>query len=286
MPGLLGVLASRRMSSSVALLILALVMAACAIGPPEVTPGGEPTIPPPVTPSADPSTFASQEPREPTPLPTPLVTVAPSPSPTLDPGEMGLEAVSCPGGVALHWTPSAHPSFHHYIALRSPEIGIRTDYPPIAPAVDWGDTYATDPFVTSAVDASIIPSSTTWYYRVMAYDVDGTVLAASPVRGGRIGPVDQLAAVEVTATGFGQTRLTWGRYRGRSECFTAYRVLYGTGGSASTLLATVGDPAEAELVTDALAAGVTYTVRVEAVRVTTLGTFVTGRTDTVTATLP
>jgi hypothetical protein len=272
------------MSTSAALLLLAIVVAACAISPPADTPGGEPTILPPVTPSVDPSASGLPEPIGPTPLPTPLVTVAPSPS--SNPGEMDLEAVGCPGGVVLHWTPSTHPDFHHYIALRSPEMEIETAYPPIAPAVDWGDTYATDPFVTSAVDASIPPSTTTWYYRVMAYDVEGTVVGASPVQGGRIAPVDTLGPVEVAGTETGQTRLTWGRYRGRTDCFTAYRVLYGTGGSASTLLATVSDPDRAVLATDALAAGVTYTIRVEAVRVTTLGTFVTGRTDTTTATLP
>ena len=272
------------MSSSAALLFLAIVVAACAISPPAVTPAGEPTVPPPATPIVDPSSSERPEPVEPTPLPTPLVTVSPSPTSNL--GEMDLEATGCPGGVVLHWTPSAHPDFHHYIALRSPNMQIQTAYPPIAPAVDWGDTYATDPFVTSAVDASILPSATTWYYRVMAYDVDGDVVAASPVRGGRIGPVDSLGPVAVNATEDGRARLTWGSYRGRSDCFTAYRVLYGTGGSASTLLATVSDPDRAELVTDALAAGVIYTIRVEAVRVTTLGTFVTGRTDTATATLP
>jgi hypothetical protein len=209
-----------------------------------------------------------------------------TPSPTPDLGAIDLEAIGCPGGVALHWTASIHPEFHHYVALRSPESEIQTAYPPIAPAVDWGDTYATDPFVTSAVDASILPSTTTWYYRVMAYDADGNVVGASPVEGGRISPVSALGPVAVSPGEDGQTRLAWGPYRGARDCFTAYRVLYGTGGSASSLLATVSNPAQAELVTDALAAGVTYTVRVEAVRVTTLGTFVTGRSEDGTITLP
>ena len=60
------------------------------------------------------------------------------------------------------------------------------DYPPVAPAVDWGDTYTTDRFVTTAVDASILPSDTVWHYRVMAYDVRGRAIAASPVRDARL----------------------------------------------------------------------------------------------------
>jgi hypothetical protein len=275
------------MSRSLGSALLAVAVSACAISPPAGTPGGEPTAPPPSTPSpeAEDSSRGASEPA-PTPrsLPTPLPTIAASPTPDL--GKMNLEAIGCPGGVVLHWTSSLHPEFHHYVALRSPEFEIQTPYPPIAPAVDWGDTYATDPFVTSAVDASILPSATIWYYRVMAYDVEGRVLGASPVRGARIGPVDLLGPVTLGAAEDGQAKLAWGPYRGRSACFTAYRVLYGTGGAASTLLATVSDPATSELVTGALAAGMTYTVRVEAVRVTTLGTFVTGRTETATITHP
>jgi len=272
------------MSRSIGSGTLAVVLAACTITPPATTPGGEPTAQPPATATPMPTESPDAGDPEPTPLPTVLPTVVPSPTPDLS--AMDLEAIGCPGGVVLHWTSSGHPEFHHYIALRSPEFEIDTAYPPIAPAVDWGDTYATDPFVTSAVDASILPSSTLWFYRVMAYDVDGTVIGATPVRGGRIAPIDALREVTAERSTDGRTRLTWGRYRGRTACFTAYRVLYGTGGTASTLLATVSDPGQTELVTDALAAGVTYTVRVDAVRVTTLGTFVTGRTEPAMVTLP
>jgi hypothetical protein len=263
---------------------LAFVLAACTVSPQAPTPAGEPTALPPATPTPIPAASTPGGVPRTTPLPTVVPTAVASP--TQDLSAMDLEAIGCPGGVVLHWTASLHPDFHHYVALRSPEFDIETAYPPIAPAVDWGDTYATDPFVTSAVDSSILPSSTTWYYRVMAYDVDGTVVGASPVRGGRISPVDLLGPISASPADDGQTSLTWAPYRGRSGCFTTYRVLYGTGGTASTLLATVSDQAQAELLTDALAAGRTYTVRVDAVRVTTLGTFVTGRTDTATITLP
>ena len=105
-----------------------------------------------------------------TPRPTPLPTVRPSssaeatstpvptPTPTPDPTLIDLEAVSCNGGVLLDWSASTNPDFHHYSALRSPDREIAPDYPPVAPAVDWGDTYTTDRFVTTAVDASILPS--------------------------------------------------------------------------------------------------------------------------------
>lgn len=272
------VLASPRMPRSIGLVLVALAMTACAIRAPIASGPVEPASQPE---SASPAPSADMPSAAPSP---PVATPAPSPTPNL--GAMDLEAISCNGGVVLHWTASLHPDFHHYVTLRSPEFEIDPAYPPIAPAVDWGRTYATDRFVTSAVDASILPSATLWYYRVMAYDADGRVLGASPVRGARIGPVKMLAPVTLEAVDDGRVRLAWGLFRGRPECFTSYQVLYGTGGTASTLLATVSDPAQTELETDALAAGVAYTIRVEAVSVTTLGTYVAGRTEPVTVTRP
>ena len=97
----------------------------------------------------------------------------------------------------LDWSASTNPDFHHYSALRSPEREIARDYPPVAPAVDWGDTYTTDRFVTTAVDASILPSDTVWHYRVMAYDIRGRAIAASPVRDARLQEEADLGTLEV-----------------------------------------------------------------------------------------
>ena len=144
-----------------------------------------------------------------TPRPTPLPTVrpsssaeatstpVPSPTPTPDPTLIDLEAVSCNGGVLLDWSASTNPDFHHYSALRSPDREIAPDYPPVAPAVDWGDTYTTDRFVTTAVDASILPSERLWYYRVMAYNAGGRAIAASSVRGARLQEPADLGSLEV-----------------------------------------------------------------------------------------
>lgn len=220
---------------------------------------------------------------EPTPTPTAPATAEPTPtatpSPTPDPSALALEVTSCNGGVVLHWSASTHPEFHHYTALRSPQAEIEPHWPPIAPAVDWGDTYVTDRFVTTAADASIIPSDTTWFYRLMAYDVDGAVVASSPVRTGQLSPVDDLGAVEAEADDDGLTRLGWEAYDGPADCFSHYRVQYGTGGTPSTVLAIVFGRDRTELLTDALHAGTTYQVRVQAVRATTLGSFVVGETQ-------
>lgn len=245
---------------------------------------------------ASPSSF-DREPASPTPsveptgslpapTPSPTATPEPTPPPSIDPSLLELEAISCDGGVVLEWSASTDPAFHHYTALRSPERAIEPDWPPIAPAVDWGDTYATDRFVTSAVDASIIPSETRWFYRVMAYDVDGAVVGASPVRGARLGEVDDLGDVAVDEWTGDMSRLEWQPYEGFSRCFSNYRVMYGSGGVPNTLLAVVSGQATSELLTDALHAGTTYALRVQAVRVTTLGSFVVAESDVTTYSVP
>ena len=251
--------------------VLAVSLSACV--PPLASPSDSeltPTAPATPHPSTSAAVTATASPT-PTPVPTP--------SASLDPMAIDLEAISCDGGVVLQWSASRAPDFHHYTALRSPEREIEPLYPPIAPAVDWGDTYATDRFVTSAVDASIIPSETRWFYRVMAYDVDGAVVGASPVRGAQLGEVDELGELELETLDDGRTRIEWRPYGGFSRCFSSYRVLFGTGGSASTVLAVVSGQHTTKMETDALHPDTAYVLRVQAVRVTTLGSFVVAESE-------
>lgn len=233
--------------------------------------------------------------------PTPSATVTPSPSdppsPSASPSAsvdaeglevLELDVTGCPGGVALDWSPASHAEFHHYTALRSLEPDVATAYPPIAPAVDWGRSYGTDRFVTSAVDASLIPSEAIFYYRVMAYDEENRPLAASPVRRSRPTPVVDLGPLVVEAAGAEDaSRVDWALYGGLARCFSAYRVLIGPAGSApSSTLTVITDQDVTELETAGLHAGETYQVRVDAVRTTTLGSFVVASTETTTYTVP
>ena len=219
---------------------------------------------------------------------TPAPTASPTPvaTPVPDPAALDLEVIGCDGGVVLHWSASTHPDFHHYTALRSPDGEIAPAYPPIAPAVDWGDTYATDPFVTSAVDGSILPSDTQWNYRVMAYDAAGRVVSASPVRTAQQIPAVELGELRVTVDPDGISHLDWDPYLGPRECFTSYRVLSGIGGAPRTVLRVVSDPTVTSIETDALHPATSYQLRVEAVRSTTLGSIVVGRTDVTSLTIP
>lgn len=205
-------------------------------------------------------------------------------TPTPARGTLALETLSCDGGVALQWSPSAEAGFHHYTALRSENRDIPPFYPPIAPAVDWGGTYATDRFVVSAVDATFEPSQPDWNYRVMSYDAQGRVIESSSVVTAKLLPVAALGTASAEPAGRRTTRLEWDAYAGLSACFTEYRILYGAGDPPTTLLATVSDRRVTSLETDALHAGTTYVLRVEAIRTTALGSFVVARSELVSYT--
>jgi hypothetical protein len=265
---------SRRRASPSVLLLAAI--AGCALQPPGAGSGA-------VSPTASPVASTS-----PTVAPTPSAAPSPTPTPTAtpDPFVLDLDAHSCEGGVVLEWSPSTDPDFHHYVALRSPERPIPTNYPPIAPAVDWGDSYATDRFVTSAVDASILPSETAWNYRVMAYDARGRAVGASPVRIARVRDQVSVGSLVVEAGLGGATSIRWNPFRGLRRCFSEYRVVFSIGGGPSTVLSVVSDQHTRSIETNALHSGTTYQLRVQAVRSTLQGSFVLGQTDTLSYTVP
>jgi hypothetical protein len=258
------------------LLPLTLAIAGCL---PQLPGAGVDSASPAASPSASPIAAPTRT-AQASPSPTP------EPSPTPDPFAIELDAFGCEGGVVLDWSPSLDPRFHHYIALRSPERRIRPAYPPIAPAVDWGDTYATDRFVTSAVDASIVPSDTEWHYRVMAYDERGRVVGASPVRSGRLREPVSLDPLTVEAGPDDTTRIGWTSYRGQGSCFSEYRLTFGIGDAPSTVLTVISDQDTTSIETAALHAGAAYQLRVQAVRTTLQGSFVLGESDPVTYTVP
>ena len=265
-------------------LVAAAVLCGCtspASSTPTPSPAAVDETPSPTAPSASETASASA---------TPAVQSA-SPAASVDAEGLeilGLEVTGCPGGVALDWSPANHAAFHHYTALRSLEPDVATAYPPIAPAVDWGRSYVTDRFVTTAVDASLIPSEAIFYYRVMAYDLAGRPIAASAVARSRPTEVIDLGPLAVEEGGDeGATRIDWQPFEGISECFSAYRLLVGPDGSApSSTLTVISDQDVAGLETMSLHAGESYAIRIDAVRTTTLGSFVVARSETATYTPP
>ena len=247
------------------------------------TPAGASTSPA-ASESAAPASAAVSASAGPSASTAPSASAAATAQPSSDPFALSLDTTSCEGGVVLDWSASASPDFHHYSALRSPVRAIETAWPPIAPAVDWGDTYTTDRFVTSGADASLIPTDRNFFYRVVAYDAGNGVVGASPVVSGRMSPVADLGVTRAAAADAG-VRIGWEPYGGFSQCFSSYRVLYGTG-VANTVLAVVSAQTSDSVVTGNLHSGTTYAIRVEAIRTTTLASFVIGSSQTVLYTVP
>ena len=242
-------------------------------------------------PSSAPTTPPSHEagPSDASPGASPSAIGRPSPAQVTDaPETLELDVSGCPGGVVVNWSPAVHPAFHHYTALRSVEPDVKVAYPPIAPAVDWGDSYATDRFVTSAVDTTVIPSDTILYYRVMGYDEVNRPVAASPVKSARPSEVVDLGALVVgPGERDGVTLLDWSLYGGLGRCFSAYHVLVGPpGADPVATLTTISQQSTTELATSALHPGQAYAIRIHAMRATTLGSFVVAHSDTVTYTVP
>jgi hypothetical protein len=260
-------------------------VAACLVGctplATDLTPAATVLATASVPPSAPSASAEPTDPNSPSPSVTPSSTPDRAALEAID-----LEVIGCPGGVVVDWSPSADPQFHHYIALRSIESDVKVAYPPIAPAVDWGDSYATDRFITSAVDATLIPSDTRLYYRVMAYDAENRPLAASPIRNTHLTEVESLGPVSV-APSDGLTSIDWGPFGGLPRCFSAYTVLIGPVGTTPTsTLTVVSDQATTEVATPALQPGTTYAIQVNAVRDTTLGSFVVGQSEIAAYTVP
>jgi hypothetical protein len=80
--------------------------------------------------------------------------------------------------------------------------------------------------------------------------------------------------------------MTWSSFEGEERCFSSYRILAGPNGATPDTLTVVSDQAASSIETDALRSGVTYQLRVQAVRSTTLGSFILGETDPVLFTVP
>ena len=140
--------------------------------------------------------------------------------------------------------------------------------------------------MTSAVDATLIPSEATFAYRVMAYDERNRPVAASPARRTRPTEVVELGKM-IEPGADGATHLDWSLFGGLGRCFSGYRVLIGPGGGTpSTTLTVVSAQETTELKTVGLRPGEAYTVRVEAVRTATLGSFVVARSSTATYEVP
>ena len=260
---------------------------------PGQTSGPEPSDDLPfIIPVVTPSPSVDGTPK-PTPAPTPKpATPAPDPTskPPSGPVAMSLSLKPCDGGVVIGWSKYAGEGFNHYTTLRNTTADVPMAYPPQGGAVDFGGTYTTDLYTTSAEDSSGSPF-TTYYYRAMAFNSANGVIGASAVGSAQMKPTLGLGPLSV-APDAGGTRFTWTPYGGPGACFTYYKLVASTTNPSPSYLA--GDPylwagswqGESTVVSPDLSSGQTYYLRLQVIRSTALGAFVAAETDVTTYIVP
>ena len=255
---------------------------ASAVPTPSSTPRPVPTAGPTETPVITAAPTVAPTPA-PTPLPTPKPTPKPTPRPTPAPtfGTMTLTALACPGGVVLDWSVPDLAALNHVQVLRGTSAEIPTVYPPTGgvSAVDGG--YSTDPAKSDGRDVTLEAGSA--WYRAVAFNAEDVAIAASAVKGVSTLGIADLGPLGIVdgAGGSGDVTISWSPFAGSGECFSYYK-----------LVASIDDPTPSYLegtdfalpigeqaatgttVTDGLASGQTYYIRLQAVRVTSLGKFI------------
>ncbi len=259
---------------------------------PSPTPTATPSPTPTPTPTPTPSPTPTPTPTlKPTPVPTPKPTPAPTPKPVPVVAPMSLALTGCNGGVVLEWSKVADATFNRYITLRSSTADIPAAYPPQAGAVELLATKSKDPNGTSAADTSATPGGA--FYRTLALDAAGQVIGASAVGSSAAAPVQPLGPLTaMPAPEPGKTKFAWATYGGSPACFTWYKLTYSETNPAPSYpggdpyWAAVSDQAAGSVVVNGPISGMTYHVRVQAIRATSVGVFVVAETDALTYTAP
>jgi outer membrane biosynthesis protein TonB len=267
-----------------------------ASGPPEsLDPGpsptdgaGDPTPAP--TPAATPRPTPRPTPK-PTPRPTSEPTPGPDPTPTPTPAPAALAftATACRGGVVLDWAGYDGDGFVKSVVLRSATSTIPAAYPPQAGVAVVDGSATTDAGATDAKHATPDGSGRV-YYRTLVLGAENRVLAASAVRSAVTSGIGSMGGMEIGPDG-ASTSFGWTAIDDPEACFTTYKLVWSATSSAPSYL---GDhdnaipfagEATSGASTDAIPAG-TYWFRLQAIRITSLGTFIVAQTDVVEHTVP
>jgi hypothetical protein len=266
-----------------------------SVGPASVEPAA--SAAPEATATARPTASPTTRPvTRATPRPTPKSTPKPTPEPTPEPtsrplASLGLDLVSCDGGIVIDWATYDGDRFDHYATLRNTSPTIPKADPPRAGATFVDGTYTRNRLRTSAYDAGL--GSGTWYYRSMAFDAADRVIAASPIRSATARPVRDLGALTVGPGDGSTTAFSWSAYEGPSACFGAAKLVVSridpspSYFDGSPVLFATGEQGVSEAVA-ALDPG-TYHFRLQVVRFTDLGSpakFLVAETAVATYTVP
>ncbi len=184
----------------------------------------------------------------------------------------------------LDWAASGDSGFDHYLVLRSTSATIPAAYRPRDGARVVAGTYTTERTKTDGFDRTGRGGATA-RYRAIAFDHANNALAASTVRTAKTKPFKRLGALTVDSSG-SSTRFDWSPFVGPAGCYTAYELAYSATDSTpgyveSDSIAWAGtSKAVATALVDGLAPG-RYWFRLQAVRATSLGTFVVAQTSVV-----
>jgi hypothetical protein len=203
---------------------------------------------------------------------------------------MALSAAGCNGGVVVQWSPISDARFAKYRTLRSTSSSIPAVFPPQGGAVEVPTAKSGSMGAASGYDAPAAPG-TTLYYRTLALDAGGSVIAASSVASATAQSVKALGPLVVSPDA-GGTRFSWTPFTGSAACFTYYKLAYTIDGSPPSylegdpyLLAS-GDQGQATYVSGDLVSGKTYTLRLQVIRATDTGAFLVAQTAVATYTAP
>jgi hypothetical protein len=204
-------------------------------------------------------------------------------------GELALGLTGCNGGMVIDWSATADPRFAKYRTLVSTSPEIPVAYPPAGGSVEVGTAKSANINATSGYD--VAAPGVTYYYRTLALDGAGAVIATSGVGSSAAAPVHAMGPLLVAPDPEG-TRFSWAPYPGSGACFTYYKLVYTLDGSppayldGDPYLAAIGDQAAATFASADLVSGQTYTFRLQAIRATDTGSFLVAQTDIATYTAP
>jgi hypothetical protein len=227
---------------------------------------------------------------EPTPKPTPPPTPKPTPRPDPTPAGLGLTALACDGGVVLTRSVYGGDGFAKAVVLQSASESIPAAWPPGDGSTTVATASTTNASKTDGFQLTADGGGTS-FYRALILGASNQVLAASAVRSVTTHATEALGELSASADAGGMT-LGWTPFGGPADCFTTYKAVWSETSPSPSYLGehdgavAVGGEATSGAHVDGFTSGQSYHVRVQAIRMTSLGAFVVAQTGVTDVTMP
>jgi hypothetical protein len=230
----------------------------------------------------------------PTPKPTPRPTSTPEPTPTPrpepTPSPLGLTVAACDGGVLLDRSTYGGDGFAKAVVLHGSSESIPATWPPSGGATTVATASTSYAAKTDGFFGTVDGGSTS-YFRALILGSSNQVLAASPVRSAPTHAPEALGELTGAPNG-GGIDLGWTPFGGPGDCFTTYKAVWSETstspsyfGERDDAVALAGQSTNAAHL-DGFTSGHTYHVRVQAIRITSLGAFLVAQTGVTDVTMP